>query len=82
MNDANPVAPSDRFSLTFVTEQWEWDVTLQLDTLPEAQSAARIALENLAREEAPELACVYVLELGLRVGVWDWVMGEPHWTRL
>jgi hypothetical protein len=65
-----------------VTGQWEWDVALQFDCLPEARSAARTALEDLVREERPELACVYVVDDGRRVGVWDWMERQPYWTPL
>lgn len=82
LNLAEPAAPSHRFSLTFVTDQWEWDIALQFDTLTEVQLAARTALEDLVSEEKPELACVYVLDEGVRVGVWDWVERQPYWTRL
>ena len=44
--------------------------------------AAREALEALVREERPELACVTLLEDGVKVGVWDWVERQPYWTPL
>lgn len=71
-----------RYSLTFLADEWEWDATLEPGTLAQAKTAARYALEVLIRDEAPDIACVYLLEDGLRVGVWDWVMKQPYWTSL
>lgn len=70
-----------RYSLTFLTDEWEWDGVLTADTLEDAMVAAREALLNLVRDERPELACVTLLEDGSRVGVWDWVERQPYWTR-
>ena len=38
--------------------------------------------EDLVREENPELACVTLLDHGVKVGVWDWVERQPYWTPL
>jgi hypothetical protein len=83
-----PVNPDDadakphRYSLTFLTDQWEWDVHLAADILEQAKITARASLETVVQEEKPELACVYLLEDGHRVGVWDWVERLPYWTPL
>ena len=71
-----------RYSLAYLTDQWEWEAGLTTDTLEQAVTAAREALVVLVREEKPELACVTLLEDGLKVGVWDWVEGRPYWTDL
>jgi hypothetical protein len=71
-----------RYSLTLLANEWEWDAELAPDTLAQAKTAARHALEALVREEAPELACVYLLENGLRIGVWDWIEQRAYWTPL
>jgi hypothetical protein len=80
--DAHANAKPQGYSLTFVTDQWEWDVEVEADTFPRAKATARTALEAVVREEAPELACVYILHQGLRIGVWDWVERRPYWTPL
>jgi hypothetical protein len=69
-------------SLAFLTDQWEWETELAADTRAQAKAAARAALEALVRDEAPELACVTLLENGVKVGVWDWVEHQPYWTPL
>jgi hypothetical protein len=71
-----------RYSLTVLADEWEWDANLEPSTLAQAKTAARKALEALVRKEAPEIACVYLVEDGLRVGVWDWVAKQPYWTSL
>jgi hypothetical protein len=82
VTDMRPDAEFKRYSLTFLADQWEWDCELVADTLAQAKTAARNALETLIREEAPGLACVYLLEGGRRIGVWDWVERQPYWTAL
>ena len=79
VTDAPPAA---RYSLTFLTDQWEWDADLPADTLDQAKAAAREALVRMVEEEKPELACVTLLEDGVKIGVWDWVERQPWWTRL
>ena len=69
-----------RYSLTFLTAQWEWDAALHADTPEEAKAAAREALLRMVEEETPELACVTVLEGQRKIGVWDWVQKQPYWT--
>jgi hypothetical protein len=69
-----------RYSLTFLTDQWEWEADLGAETLAQAKAASHKALEDLVREEAPELACVTLLEDGLKIGIWDWVEKQPYWT--
>ena len=81
MADADDTKPRG-YSLAFLTDQWEWEVELAADTRAEATAAARKALEDLVREEAPELACVTLVEDGAKVGVWDWVERRPYWTPL
>ena len=71
-----------RYSLAFLTDQWEWEAGLAADTLEQAKAASREALTRLVQEEKPELACVTLLEDGLKIGVWDWVESQPYWTRL
>lgn len=79
--EAQNIRPQ-RYSLGFLTDEWEWETTLAADTRAQAVAAAREALEHLVREEAPALACVTLLENGVRVGVWDWVERRPYWTPL
>jgi len=73
---------AQRYSIAFLTDQWEWEARLAEATLAEATVAARWALEELVREEAPQVACVTLLRDGLRVGVWDWVEQQAYWTPL
>lgn len=82
-NDAEPnnVEPK-RYELAFLTDQWEWEVDVVAGTLEQAKTAACEALEALVRDEAPELACVTLLEDGVKIGVWDWVERQPYWTPL
>lgn len=75
---ANPTQPT--YSLAFLTDQWEWEAELATASRAHAKAAARKALEALVREEAPELACVTLLENGVRIGVWDWVERQSYWT--
>jgi hypothetical protein len=75
-SDAKP----KRYSLAFLTDQWEWEADLTADTLEQAKTASRQALQDLVRDESPELACVTLLENGLKIGVWDWVQQQPYWT--
>jgi len=70
------------YSVTFLTDQWEWDAVVATDQLEEAKAAAGRALEQVVREERPEIACVTLLQGGRRIGVWDWVDGQAHWTPL
>ena len=70
------------YSVTFLTDQWEWDAAVATDQLEEAKAAAYRALEQVVRDERPEIACVTLLEGGRRIGVWDWVDGQAHWTPL
>ena len=76
--DADP----KRYELAYLTDQWQWEADLVADTLEQAMAAARAALERLVQEEAPELACVTLLEDERKVGVWDWVERQPYWTWL
>ena len=69
-----------RFSLAFLTDQWEWEADLAAATVEHAMEASRQALEDLVREEKPELACVTVFEAGVKIGVWDWIEKRPYWT--
>lgn len=71
-----------RYELAFLTDQWEWEADLAADTPEQARAAAREALLALVREESPKLACVTLLERGLKIGVWDWVERQPYWTPL
>jgi hypothetical protein len=71
-----------RFLLAFLTDEWEWEAELVGGELPDAKAAARKALETLVREERPALACVTLIEHGVKVGVWDWVEGQAHWSPL
>jgi hypothetical protein len=77
-------APSDTvpilYSLAFLTDQWEWETELAVDTFDQAKASSREALEELVRNEQPELACVTVLKGGVKIGVWDWVDTRAHWT--
>jgi len=76
MDDADTAAT--RYSLTFLADEWEWDAQLEPRSLALAKTAACQALEALIRDELPQLACVYLLENGVRIGVWDWVAQQPH----
>ena len=71
-----------RYTLAFLTDQWQWETDLAETTLEQARAAAREALETLVREEAPELACVTLLENDRKIGVWDWVEMQSYWTAL
>lgn len=79
MSDTPDAKP---YQLAFLTDAWEWEADLSGGTFEQAKAAARAALEALIRDEKPQLACVTLLEGGVKVGVWDWVGGEAHWTRL
>jgi hypothetical protein len=79
VTDAPPAA---RFTLTFLTNEWEWDAELASETLEQAKAAAREALVRMVEEEKPQLACVTLLQDGVKIGVWDWVEQQPWWTRL
>lgn len=83
MTDAPPPDPKPtRYGLGFLTDQWEWESELAADTLEQAKAAAREALLRLVEEEKPDLACVTLVEDGVRIGVWDWVERQPYWTPL
>ena len=71
-----------RYTLAFLTDQWQWEADLTQGAFEQARTAAREALETLVREEAPDLACVTLLEDEVKVGVWDWVEQQPYWTPL
>lgn len=73
-------AGSNGYSLAFLTDRWEWEAGLAADTFEQAKAAARNALEDLVRDEAPELACVTLLDGGSKIGIWDWVDKRPYWT--
>ncbi|THD79384.1 MAG: hypothetical protein E7812_09950 [Phenylobacterium sp.] len=80
---SDPPAPTpSRYSLAFLTDQWEWEADLAADALEPAKAASRDALEALVHDERPELACVTLLEDGVKIGVWDWVETKAHWTPL
>jgi hypothetical protein len=70
------------YSLAFLTDEWEWEADLAADTFEQAKTAARTALEDLVRDEAPELACVTLLKANSKLGVWDWVEKRAYWTPL
>jgi hypothetical protein len=77
----DPADPSSkRYSLAFLTDEWEWEADLAASSFEQAKSAARTALEDLVRDEQPELACVTLLENGSKIGIWDWVERQPFWT--
>ncbi|MDE2485795.1 MAG: hypothetical protein KGO51_00205 [Alphaproteobacteria bacterium] len=88
MSDTPPAdtPPADaeprRYELAFLTDQWEWEADVVAETPEQAKAAAYEALEALVRDEAPELACVTLLEDGVKIGVWDWVERQPFWTPL
>jgi hypothetical protein len=83
VSDVPPIdAKPKRYALLFLTDQWEWDAELAADTFEVAKAASRAALERLVEDEKPELACVTLLEAGVKVGVWDWVAAKAHWTPL
>jgi hypothetical protein len=70
------------YSLAFLTDEWEWEADLAADTFDQAKAAARQALADLVRDEAPALACVTLLDGDAKLGVWDWVERQPYWTPL
>lgn len=83
MSDVRPAKTTPRrYELAFLTDEWEWERALVADTMEDALAAAREALETVVREETPALACVTVVEDGVKLGVWDWIGGEAYWTRL
>jgi hypothetical protein len=71
-----------RYSLSFLTDQWQWESALAADTLEQARTLARDRLEALVQEENPRLACVYLLDEDQKIGVWDWVERRSYWTPL
>lgn len=78
----SPPEPAPRYALAFLTNEWEWTEGLAAQDFAQAKADARGALERVVREEKPELACVTLLENGVRIGVWDWVEARPYWTPL
>ena len=83
MSDLPPLgAARKRYELAFLTDQWEWEAEVVADTLEAAKAASRAALEALVREEKPQLACVTLIDAGVKIGVWDWVERQPYWTPL
>jgi hypothetical protein len=83
VTDSPPPAPDTRrYELAFLTDQWQWEEALDAATPHAAKTAAREALLRVVREESPELACVTLVEDGRKIGVWDWVEQQPHWTAL
>ena len=82
MTDTAPKDPTPAWSLTFLTDAWEWDRQLTADTLDAAKAQAREALEQLVAEERPQLACVTLIKDDRKFGVWDWVAGQPYWSRV
>lgn len=78
-----PDLPPPAYELAFLTDQWEWEQLLGPGSFEAAKAAAKRALEELVKSEAPELACVTLKASdGRRLGVWDWVAGEAHWSPL
>jgi hypothetical protein len=77
-----PADPTPTYELAFLTDQWEWERPLALQTFEQAKAAAREALETVVREESPSLACVTLLQDGVKVGVWDWVERQSYWSPL
>jgi len=71
-----------RFEAAFLTDEYEWEVGFSASGVEPAKAAARKALEDLVAAEAPTLACVTLLERGVKLGVWDWVEGQAHWSPL
>ena len=71
-----------RYTLAFLTNEWEWKEGLDVADFEAAKAATRAALERVVREEAPELACVTLMEGDVRIGIWDWVLERPYWTPL
>jgi hypothetical protein len=80
--DRSEPTPSGSYSLAFLTDEWEWEADLAAETFSDAKAAARQALADLVRDEAPALACVTLLDAGAKLGVWDWVDRQPYWTPL
>lgn len=78
----SPPQPAPRYALAFLTNEWEWTEALEAESFDAAKAAARQALERVVREEKPELACVTLVEAGVKIGVWDWVLERPYWTPL
>ncbi|MCR5874948.1 hypothetical protein LRS10_12645 [Phenylobacterium sp. J426] len=76
------MSSAPRYTLAFLTNEWEWKEDLDVDDFDAAKAATRAALERVVREEAPELACVTLMEGDVRIGVWDWVLDRPYWTPL
>lgn len=76
------MAAPRRYLLAFLTDEWEWEAELAADTFEAAKAASRAALEALVREERPQLACVTLLDGGVKIGVWDWVEQQAYWTLL
>jgi hypothetical protein len=83
VSDAPPTdAKPTRYVLAFLTDEWEWESDLAADGFEAAKAASRAALEALVREETPQLACVTLVDDGVKLGVWDWIEDKPYWTPL
>jgi hypothetical protein len=76
------VSSAPRYTLAFLTNEWEWKEDLDAADFDAAKAATRAALERVVREESPQLACVTLMEGEVRVGIWDWVLERPYWTPL
>ena len=75
-------SPDDTYVLFVLTDQWEWEETVSAATVGEAKDAARAALERVVKEETPELACITLVRDGVKLGVWDWIEGQAHWSAM
>jgi hypothetical protein len=76
------VSAAQPYLAAFLTDAYEWEVEFTAATRETAKAAAKKALEDLVRDEAPKLACVTLMAGGVKVGVWDWVEEQAHWTPL
>ena len=70
----------EAYELAFLTDQWVWERQLRVSDADEAVAMAKQALETVVQDESPELACVTVLHGARKLGVWDWIDGQPVWT--
>jgi hypothetical protein len=70
------------YAVLFLADGWEWDGVVATGDFQAAKDAARGALEELVKAEAPKIACVTLIEDGRKIGVWDWIAGQAHWSSL
>lgn len=76
----SPDAEPDAYVLHVLTDQWQWEDAISAASVEQARASARDALMTVVREEKPDLACITLARGEVKLGVWDWVNGQPHWS--